>query len=413
MADPTGHAHGHGHEHAQPAFEQHKEDAEMLRSREARHGEPVVTGDRWWPHETWKYADLAQEGVALTSYEKWLAERELARRERREKMPSVVRRDQLKFEPTRAPGVYVAYIVAPHMNQEAPSHTVEILNMRPGARTRLVRENEAVHHVLSGKGHSMIYGERHDWEKDASIHVPDGAWYQHFNDGDEPVNMIVGRVTPLIEQVYTMAIIYKGDSFSDLPDDFKPEHPFTKERVSVGDVDGIKWMSHMQMSHHKSSEERVAESKAARKVLHGNEAVIERSHHKGDWKVGLIDNFLGFSNRIIGMVIHQMPPNCHTETHKHGWATVYVLSGHGYSIVDGVRYDWEVGDMINVPAGAWHQHFNTDPDLVSQHLVIGPGPMRQRIHLSLGSVEERTDDETLPTFDDDYTPSTAWWEART
>ena len=395
-----------------PSFSQHKEDAQMLRSREARLGEPEVSGDRWWPHETWKFADLHEEGVQLTSYERWLAERELGRRQHREAMPSVVKREDLAMEPTRAPGVYVAYIVAPHMNQEAPSHTVELLHLRPGARTLLVRENESVYHVLNGRGYSTIYGERHDWEKDASIHVPEGAWYQHVNDGPEPVDMIVGRVTPLIEQVYTMAIVYKGDSFSDLPDDFKPEHPFTKERVSVDYVDGMKWMSHMQLSQHKSREAQVAESKAARKVLHGSEAVIERSHHKGDWKVGLIDNFLGFENRIIGMVIHQMPPDCHTETHKHGWATVYVLSGHGYSIVDGARYDWQAGDMINVPAGAWHQHFNTDPEAVSQHLVIGPGPLRQRIHLSLGSVEERVDPEPPPAFNDDYAPTAAWWDRR-
>jgi gentisate 1,2-dioxygenase len=268
-------------------------------------------------------------------------------------------------------------------------------------------------HVLSGRGYSEIYGDRYDWEVHDSVHVPEGAWYQHVNDGTEPVDMIVGRVTPLIEQVYTMAIVYKGDSFSDLPDDYKPEHPFTKERVVIGEyVEGMKWMSQMQMSHHKSRGEQVEDSKAARKVLHGHEAVIERSHHKGDWKVGLIDNFLGFGNRIIGMVIHQMPPDCHTETHKHGWATVYVLSGHGYSIVDGVRYDWQAGDMINVPAGAWHQHFNTDPDQVSQHLVIGPGPLRQRIHLSLGSVEEREDPEVEPTLAEAATPSTAWWERR-
>jgi gentisate 1,2-dioxygenase len=396
-----------------PSFAQHKEDAAMLRGREARHGEPEVSGDRWWPHETWKFADLYQEGVVLTSYERWLAERELERRRGRDVMPSVVKREDIVFEPTRTPGVYVGYIVAPHMNQQAPSHTVELLHLLPGARTPLVRENESVHHVLNGSGYSEIYGERHAWEKDASIHVPEGAWYQHVNDGTEPVDMIVGRVTPLIEQVYTMAIVYKGDSFSDLPDDYKPEHPFTKERVVIGDyVEGMKWMSQMQMSHHKSRGEQVEDSKAARKVLHGHEAVIERSHHKGDWKVGLIDNFLGFGNRIIGMVIHQMPPDCHTETHKHGWATVYVLSGHGYSIVDGVRYDWQSGDMINVPAGAWHQHFNTDPDQVSQHLVIGPGPLRQRIHLSLGSVEEREDPEVEPTLAEAETPSTAWWERR-
>ena len=57
-----------------PRHSQHKEDAEMLRTREVRLGEPQLTGDRWWPHETWKFADLLEEGAYLTSYERFIAE---------------------------------------------------------------------------------------------------------------------------------------------------------------------------------------------------------------------------------------------------------------------------------------------------------------------------------------------------
>jgi gentisate 1,2-dioxygenase len=65
-----------------------------------------------------------------------------------------------------------------------------------------------------------------------------------------------------------------------------------------------------------------------------------------------------------------------------------VLSGHGYSIVDGRRHDWAAGDVINVPAGAWHQHFNTSETDVSQHLLISPDPLRLLIHPTGGSVQE-------------------------
>jgi len=395
---------------ARPTHEQHKDDAKLLRARDARLGEATVTGDRWWPHETWKYVDLQDEGQHLTSYERWLAERERERRRRREKMSSVVRREAIRFEPTRAPGVFVGYMVAPHMDTEAPSHTVEILHLRPGAATIPARENESVYHVLSGSGHSMIYGERHDWGRHDSIHVQEGAWYQHVNSGSEPVYLIAGRVMPLMEQVYTMAIVYMGDSFSDLSDDFKPEHPFTKERVDVPEqVGGLKWMSQMQKSHHDDKGSKEDESRLARKVLHASEAVIQRSHHKGDWKVGLIDPYLGFTNRILGMYVHQLPPDCHTETHKHGWATIYVMSGHGYSIVDGERQDWRTGDIINVPAGAWHQHFNTDPVVVSQHLLISPDPFRQKMHLTQGAVEESYRD-VPETSDKGYQPAGEWWK---
>jgi quercetin dioxygenase-like cupin family protein len=390
-------------------FTQHKEDEEMLRHREARLGEPVMTGDRWWPHESWKWTDLYEEGAKLTSYERWLAERELKRRENRQKMSSIIRPSDLVWEETRAPGVHVAYVVAPHMAQEAPSHTVEIWHLKPGAKTVRIRDYESVVHVLYGKkGHSTIYDERYDWETHDSVHVPEGAWFQHVNDSDEGAYLIIGRVTPLMEQMYTMSVIYKGDSFSDLPDDYKPEHPFTKERVAVGYVEGIKWMSELQMSHHHERHAHEKESRAHQKLLKGNEAVIQRSEHKGDWKVGLVDRFIGFDNKVMAMYVHQLPPSCHTETHKHGWATVFVLSGHGYSIVDGERHDWSAGDMINVPAGAWHQHFNTDPEQVSQHLLISPQGFRNALLLTTGSVEEAT--EALPAVPNGKAPTGRWWE---
>jgi gentisate 1,2-dioxygenase len=399
----------HQHEGAKQYFTQHKEDEEMLRKREARLGEPEMTGDRWWPHESWKWTDLYDEGAKLTSYERWLAQRELDRRKERQSMSSIIRAGELNFEETRAPGVRVAYVVAPHIGQGAPTHTVEIWHLKPGARTLRIRDYEAVVHVLYGRGYSTIYEDRFDWDTHDSLHIPEGAWFQHVNNSDEGVYLMVGRDAPLMEQLYTMAVIYKGDSFSDLPDDFKPEHPFTKELVPVGYVEGIKWMSEVQMSHHHQRRHNESDSRTHRKLLKANEAVIQRSEHKGDWKVALVDQFIGFNNKIMAMYVHQLPPSCHTETHKHGWATVFVLTGHGYSIVDGERHDWSAGDMINVPAGAWHQHFNTDPSVFSQHLLISPQAFRNSSHLTNGSVEESTDQ--LPEVPDDgRAPSGRWWE---
>jgi uncharacterized cupin superfamily protein len=38
---------------------------------------------------------------------------------------------------------------------------------------------------------------------------------------------------------------------------------------------------------------------------------------------------------------------------------LYVLEGHGYSLIDGVRNDWEAGDAVHVPPRMTHHgHFN-------------------------------------------------------
>ena len=52
----------------------------------------------------------------------------------------------------------------------------------------------------------------------------------------------------------------------------------------------------------------------------------------------------------------------HSGKHIHqGGLPILVLKGKGYSIVEGVRYDWKKGDLLLLPikpGGVEHQHFN-------------------------------------------------------
>jgi len=61
--------------------------------------------------------------------------------------------------------------------------------------------------------------------------------------------------------------------------------------------------------------------------------------------------------------IHQVKR--HSGKHKHkGGVIIYVLEGVGYTVVNGVRWDWKAGDLIILPVnpdGNEHQHFNSDP----------------------------------------------------
>lgn len=54
----------------------------------------------------------------------------------------------------------------------------------------------------------------------------------------------------------------------------------------------------------------------------------------------------------------------HSGKHRHqGGKALFVVRGKGYSVVDGVRYDWQEGDLICLPVkkgGCEHQHFNLD-----------------------------------------------------
>ena len=90
------------------------------------------------------------------------------------------------------------------------------------------------------------------------------------------------------------------------------------------------------------------EKKSARKVTH--EEDIEWVETVQDYKVGLlIAPELGFRTWGTESLIAEIPPGCHTGKHKHGEESIHIVEGSGFSIINGVRYDWKKGGTLVVP----------------------------------------------------------------
>lgn len=68
--------------------------------------------------------------------------------------------------------------------------------------------------------------------------------------------------------------------------------------------------------------------------------------------------------RTILFWTQEIPPGSHSGKQKHqGGRVHYVKEGKGYTVVDGVKHEWEKGDLILIPIkpnGVVFQHFNTD-----------------------------------------------------
>lgn len=81
--------------------------------------------------------------------------------------------------------------------------------------------------------------------------------------------------------------------------------------------------------------------------------------------------------------------------HRHqGGLVIYVLDGHGYSIVDGERWDWKKGDLVLLPVrpgGVEHQHFNGDPDHPSRWVAFIPLPVNEYVASELVQLEASPD----------------------
>ncbi|MBI4329702.1 MAG: cupin domain-containing protein [Chloroflexi bacterium] len=85
----------------------------------------------------------------------------------------------------------------------------------------------------------------------------------------------------------------------------------------------------------------------------------------------------------------------HSGRHTHqGGLGLFVLDGKGYSVVDGVRYDWEEGDLILLPVkpgGCEHQHFNLHPEKPAVWMAWRFWPMRDPVEVYKTQQEEHPD----------------------
>ena len=82
--------------------------------------------------------------------------------------------------------------------------------------------------------------------------------------------------------------------------------------------------------------------------------------------------------------------------HRHqGGLVIYVIDGHGYSVVDGERIDWKKGDLVLLPMredGVEHQHFNSDSTKPAVWMAFIHMPLREYV------ASEMTQSESSPEF---------------
>jgi quercetin dioxygenase-like cupin family protein len=76
----------------------------------------------------------------------------------------------------------------------------------------------------------------------------------------------------------------------------------------------------------------------------------------------LIGEATGFPTQGTALLIAEIPAGWRTGAHVHGEEAIHVLSGTGYSVIDGARYEWKTGTTLHVPYRAPHQHVNTGAD---------------------------------------------------
>ncbi|MGH2734395.1 MAG: cupin domain-containing protein [Actinomycetota bacterium] len=100
--------------------------------------------------------------------------------------------------------------------------------------------------------------------------------------------------------------------------------------------------------------------------------------------------------RTLDGLVHEIDPGVVSTIHRHSWdATLFVVSGTGWTEVDGDRYDWKPWDALHLPAWAWHRHGN-EGSAPARFLSFSSEPVVESLGLSV--LEEGGDQsvERLP-----------------
>lgn len=82
-------------------------------------------------------------------------------------------------------------------------------------------------------------------------------------------------------------------------------------------------------------------------------------------------------NALLGMHMSRLEPGAHNRGHRHlDEAIILIVRGRGWSEfrqseeADLQRVNWEAGDVLAIPANAWHQHFNASQEETARQLAF-------------------------------------------
>jgi len=72
----------------------------------------------------------------------------------------------------------------------------------------------------------------------------------------------------------------------------------------------------------------------------------------------------------------EIPPGSRSGRVKfQGGQVILILEGKGYTVIDGVKHQWEAGNVLNLPLrprGIIVQHFNPDPNVTVKFVATEP-----------------------------------------
>jgi gentisate 1,2-dioxygenase len=248
---------------------------------------------------------------------------------------------------------------------DRPSKIIDayVHEIDPSAVSTIHRHTwDAVIVILEGRGWVEVNGIRYDYRPWDTIYLPSWSWHRHGNDGTKTARFMSFSTEPTAALLGPTQLNDAGHTpFADLPGP-----PPTDASVRGGDPYSRRI---------RRLAERETEFRASRVHVAYDDLTL-LVNPKGTRSTFMCDDYLGNKTSGITVAMNQIAPGKWQKKHRHGGeAWLLALEGRGHSVIDGQRVDWEEGDLVIIDHFAWHQHFNSDPELTARlvrvHNVAG------------------------------------------
>lgn len=225
----------------------------------------------------------------------------------------------------------------------------------------------AIRFVLTGRGvYTTVNGDACDMEPGDLVLTPIWNWHDHNNRSDEPMVWFDGLDLPLLT---TLESIF----FENHPDQLQPVIGQNLSQQRFAGV-GLREIG-LSVSD--------AHSPLLRYRWEETERTLETLHRTREDPIVSLE----FVNPLTGAPavstfaceMHRLYPGARTPTRRKTGSSVYVVfQGSGSSVIDGVRFSWEPGDIFVTPSWASVDHqAHERADL----FAISDRPVLQALHL--------------------------------
>lgn len=246
----------------------------------------------------------------------------------------------------------------------------ELRVLSPKQRTKPHRHSmAAVQYVVEGRGESLIDGERFQWEKGDVLAYPAWSVHELANTEESPLVLMNVLDAPLVEGMGFLEV--EG------PPAGPPEEPSRMtsrayypesvwEQIRKAEKGNLSFLTFFDTV---KKAPRIDPVLARWKDVHPILQSMMAACGPDSPRAGEV---LFVNNRTTGELqgttptmcagYQAIPPGKRGPAHIHTAANVLMMvEGKGYLTIDGVRMDWEAGDIVVHPGILWHEQGNRDP----------------------------------------------------